>query len=69
MISGVFAFCSAKRSPSVWRRCWPGGEFVINAIYIPLMEEPGLERRFGSTALYKKNVPRWIRSDAVADAG
>ena len=34
---------------------------VINAVYIPLLEEPGLERRFGSDyLLYKQNVPRWI---------
>jgi protein-S-isoprenylcysteine O-methyltransferase Ste14 len=34
---------------------------AVNAIYIPLLEEPGLERRFGADyALYKRNVPRWI---------
>jgi protein-S-isoprenylcysteine O-methyltransferase Ste14 len=34
---------------------------VINAIYIPLMEEPMLVRRFGEDYLvYKRNVPRWI---------
>jgi protein-S-isoprenylcysteine O-methyltransferase Ste14 len=33
----------------------------VNAIYIPLLEEPGLERRFGADyVLYKRNVPRWI---------
>ncbi len=32
-----------------------------NLTYIPLLEEPGLEKRFGEDyALYKKNVPRWI---------
>jgi protein-S-isoprenylcysteine O-methyltransferase Ste14 len=36
--------------------------FVIaNAIYIPLAEEPGLVKRFGSDYLtYKQNVPRWL---------
>ncbi len=34
---------------------------AINAIYFPLMEEPGLERRFGEEyRQYKANVPRWI---------
>ncbi len=34
---------------------------VLNATYIPLFEEPGLEKRFGSDyARYKENVPRWI---------
>jgi len=34
---------------------------ILNCIYIPLSEEPGLERRFGgSYRVYKQNVPRWI---------
>jgi protein-S-isoprenylcysteine O-methyltransferase Ste14 len=34
---------------------------LINMIYMPLVEEPGLERRFGADyMLYKQNVPRWI---------
>ena len=34
---------------------------VINATYIPLLEEPGLVNRFGEDYLdYKRNVPRWI---------
>jgi protein-S-isoprenylcysteine O-methyltransferase Ste14 len=34
---------------------------VINAVYLPLFEEPGLARRFGADYLtYKQNVPRWI---------
>jgi protein-S-isoprenylcysteine O-methyltransferase Ste14 len=35
--------------------------FLINAIYIPLYEERGLERRFGEDyRLYRANVPRWV---------
>lgn len=36
--------------------------FVLtNLIYIPWLEEPGLERRFGeSYRVYKQHVPRWI---------
>jgi protein-S-isoprenylcysteine O-methyltransferase Ste14 len=34
---------------------------VINAIYIPLSEEPGLVKRFGEEyEVYRRNVPRWI---------
>lgn len=34
---------------------------VGNILYLPLHEEPGLEKRFGeSYSLYKRNVPRWI---------
>jgi protein-S-isoprenylcysteine O-methyltransferase Ste14 len=34
---------------------------VINAIYIPVLEEPGLVGRFGEEYLaYKRHVPRWI---------
>ncbi len=34
---------------------------TINAIYIPLHEEPRLERRFGDHyRRYKQRTPRWI---------
>lgn len=34
---------------------------LLNMIYIPIFEEPGLENRFGDDyKLYKENVPRWI---------
>ena len=34
---------------------------IINTIYIPLLEEPGLVYRFGEEYVaYKRNVPRWI---------
>ena len=40
---------------------WMGVFFVANAIYFPLFEEKGLEKRFAEDyRLYKKNVPRWI---------
>jgi protein-S-isoprenylcysteine O-methyltransferase Ste14 len=47
--------------------------FLINAIYIPLYEERGLQGRFGEDyRLYKANVPRWIprlRSWKLDDPG
>src|SRR5258708_35353188 len=34
---------------------------LINAVYIPLVEEPGLLERFGTDyVLYRQYVPRWI---------
>lgn len=40
---------------------WMGIFFVGNAIYFPLVEERGLENRFGDDyRSYKQNVPRWI---------
>ena len=34
---------------------------ALNQLYIPLFEEPGLERRFGDDyRRYKQNVPRWV---------
>jgi len=35
--------------------------FALNALTMPLIEEPLLESRFGSDyVIYKRNVPRWI---------
>jgi protein-S-isoprenylcysteine O-methyltransferase Ste14 len=34
---------------------------MVNVVYMPLSEEPGLVKRFGEEYLtYKENVPRWI---------
>jgi len=34
---------------------------LINAAYIPLLEEPMLVNRFGDDYVtYERNVPRWI---------
>jgi protein-S-isoprenylcysteine O-methyltransferase Ste14 len=34
---------------------------VVNAVHMPLVEEPGLVRRFGEEYLeYRRAVPRWI---------
>jgi protein-S-isoprenylcysteine O-methyltransferase Ste14 len=35
--------------------------FLMNTVYFPLSEEPGLRRRFGAEYdEYEENVPRWI---------
>ena len=41
----------------VWMLVFTG----INMVYIPLREEPGLERRFGDAyQRYRANVPRFV---------
>jgi len=40
---------------------WAGTFILINHIYFILLEEPGLEKRFGESYInYKANVPRWV---------
>ena len=40
---------------------WLGAFVLVNALYLPLVEEPRLVRRFGSDyELYMANVRRWI---------
>jgi protein-S-isoprenylcysteine O-methyltransferase Ste14 len=40
---------------------WLALFFAANAVYIPLLEEPGLEARFGDDyRRYRQAVPRWI---------
>ncbi len=40
---------------------WAAVFFAGNLIYMPLVEEPGLEKRFGEPyRRFKANVPRWI---------
>ncbi len=40
---------------------WVVAFFLINTAYFLIIEEPGLERRFGEDyRRYKANVPRWI---------
>jgi protein-S-isoprenylcysteine O-methyltransferase Ste14 len=63
MISGVlFALLGeAALAGSLPLLLWFGAVFAVNAVYLPLVEEPGLSRRFGDDyATYKANVPRWL---------
>ncbi|HEX2204566.1 MAG TPA: isoprenylcysteine carboxylmethyltransferase family protein [Longimicrobium sp.] len=49
----------ALRSPALL--AWTLFFSALNATYIPLVEEPGLERRFGEPyRVYRRHVPRWI---------
>lgn len=63
MISGVLAILLGESllfaSPALG--LWFLVFALVNSIYIPLAEEPSLERRFGEPyARYRRNVPRWI---------
>jgi len=63
MISGVFCLLIAEvlffRSISLL--IWSTLFITINAVYMPLVEEPGLEERFGEQYReYKRQVPRWF---------
>ena len=47
---------------------WLVGFYVASAIYIPRIEERGLERRFGAAyRRYKAHVPRWFPSPLAYD--
>ena len=63
MIGAVF--CVLLGEAVVLRSIYLLGWFVLfvtlNLIYIPLVEEPRLKRRFGDDYVqYKRDVPRWI---------
>ena len=63
MISGVLCILVAEAAAfgSLALLGWSALFFVVNAVYIPLVEEPGLERRFGEAyRRYKQSVPRWV---------
>jgi protein-S-isoprenylcysteine O-methyltransferase Ste14 len=63
MISGVLMILLAEALLIGSRRIltWFLIFLIMNLVYIPLLEEPGLAARFGDRyRLYKKNVPRWI---------
>lgn len=63
MLSGVFIFLLAE---ALFFGSWALSVYLLifilaNMVYFPLIEEKGLEKRFGQDYLeYKKNVPRYI---------
>lgn len=63
MISGVLAILVGEAvvlgSPAVL--AWAGAFLLANALWLPLVEERGLQRRFGDDyARYRAHVPRWV---------
>jgi protein-S-isoprenylcysteine O-methyltransferase Ste14 len=63
MISGV-AFVLVGEAVALGSTAllvWFAAFVAVNAVYIPLVEEPGLRRRFGEDyEAYRTNVPRWL---------
>jgi protein-S-isoprenylcysteine O-methyltransferase Ste14 len=63
MISGVACILGGEAALfSSWPLLVLLGTFLaVNTIYFPLVEEPGLKRRFGEEYdVYRANVPRWL---------
>jgi protein-S-isoprenylcysteine O-methyltransferase Ste14 len=63
MISGVLFVLLGEvfLTASLPLFCWFLVFLVVNSVYIPMSEEPGLVKRFGDDYLtYKRNVPRWV---------
>jgi protein-S-isoprenylcysteine O-methyltransferase Ste14 len=63
MITGVFSILlgEAVLAASAALFLWFVLFVLLNVVYIPLAEEPGLVKRFGDDYLsYRQNVPRWI---------
>jgi protein-S-isoprenylcysteine O-methyltransferase Ste14 len=63
MITGVFTVLSGETLVlgATGMAIWTAAFAAVNAIYMPLVEEPGLVRRFGEDYVsYRRNVPRWV---------
>ena len=64
IITGVLLLLLAAEALAPRSRAlagWLPAFFLGNALYFPLVEEPGLERRFGEEyRRYKAHVPRWL---------
>jgi protein-S-isoprenylcysteine O-methyltransferase Ste14 len=63
MISGVLCVLLGEATllgvPALY--VWFACVATVNAIYLPLIEEPSLVRRFGAEyETYRANVPRWF---------
>jgi protein-S-isoprenylcysteine O-methyltransferase Ste14 len=63
MIAGVFALLGAETILlGSWAvAAWAVLFVLVNLLYLPFLEEPGLVARFGEPyEAYRRNVPRWI---------
>ena len=63
MIGGVACILAGEAAllGSVALLLWFFSAVAVNAVYLPLVEERGLERRFGEDyAAYRANVPRFL---------
>jgi protein-S-isoprenylcysteine O-methyltransferase Ste14 len=72
MISGALfvLFGESLLTASLPLFCWFAFAGVLNAVYIPLVEEPGLVKRYGDEYVtYKRHVPRWVPRLTPWDGG
>jgi protein-S-isoprenylcysteine O-methyltransferase Ste14 len=72
MISGVFFVLLGEAAilGSSALLIWSGAFLAVNAVYMPLVEEPGLRRRFGEDyERYAANVSRWLPRPRPWDRG
>lgn len=63
MISGVILILAGESLAfsSAALGTWTAVVLIVNAVYIPVVEEPGLARRFGEEyEAYRAHVPRWV---------
>jgi protein-S-isoprenylcysteine O-methyltransferase Ste14 len=63
MITGVLFMLLGEAAAfgSLWLLLWAGLFLAVNAVYLPLVEEPRLVRRFGREYEdYMRRVPRWL---------
>jgi protein-S-isoprenylcysteine O-methyltransferase Ste14 len=63
MITGVLLLLLGEAAlfGSVWILAWLAAFLALNAVWFPLVEEPGLVRRFGNEyEEYRRHVPRWV---------
>ncbi|MBX7161486.1 MAG: hypothetical protein K1X95_14445, partial [Acidimicrobiia bacterium] len=63
MISGIMFLLAAEAAylRSAGIAAWLAAFFAANSVWFPLVEEKGLEARFGADYLeYKANVARWL---------
>jgi protein-S-isoprenylcysteine O-methyltransferase Ste14 len=63
MITAVLAVLAGEAAlfGSLLLLAWAAAFFALNHAFFLLVEEPGLERRFGADyRAYRRNVPRWL---------
>ncbi len=63
MITGVLCLLLGEAAlfGSIGILTWAAAFLAVNAVWFPLVEEPGLRRRFGAEyEAYRRNVPRWL---------
>ena len=61
VVRGPYRFVRNPMIVGVLAVIWGLAFFAVNAVWFPVIEEPGLVRRFGEAyEAYRRNVPRWL---------